>query len=151
MHCKMWIVSLLVALCGANTHAVATRVVATHSIVHYTHKDIAIRHCDYQLFATQSSTPAADFVFSFVPALNKQPSQVSLQSANFQTKYIVPISDPGVEAGRLGLRDLPDEDAASFSQVAGLADAQDGVSFKATDGRYVCLGDSLSGGCAGNY
>ena len=140
--------SLLCLLAGAVGTAAAAASSA-HSIVHYVHKDLAVRHCSFQLFATPPSTPDGDFVFTFVPALNKQASQVSLQSSNYNTKYITPITDPDVEkAGRLGLRDSPDPDASSFTQVPGLADAQAGVSFKAADGTYVCLGTALSGGCA---
>ena len=128
----------------------------THSIVSANNSAIALRHCDFQLFAT-SGALNGDFSFNIVPALNKAPNSVSFQSSNFGSRYISSSKVDGTKVsekvGRLGItEDYANQDAASFEVVPGLTGEEGTVSFKAhsTDS-YIALNGEVSGLCASGY
>jgi hypothetical protein len=47
--------------------------------------NLALRHCDATAYATPATASGQDKMFRLVPALNGDPSAVSIQSVNFPT------------------------------------------------------------------
>lgn len=66
-----------------------------HSIASATNPNLRIRHCSFQLWATQPSSPYMDFHWTLVPALNGQPGAVSLESFNYPGYYVTVINGTG--------------------------------------------------------
>lgn len=116
---------------------------------------LGLRHCNYQAFATPIEAGNDDFNFLAVAALNGVSGQVSFESLNYPGMFLAPVGKVG-EAGRLGIVDSPDANNASYTPVAGLSDPTkisliSSSTTPALAGKYVALGTSLSGQCAGNY
>ena len=128
-----------------------------HILQHWTRESVAMRHCSFQLFATFSTGPDSDFVFTFDPApacADAAAGAVILKSQNFPKKFVSPLpASAKLEPGRLGIND-GSAGATAFTQVQGLGStATDAVSLVTATGEYLCLGphSALSGSCHANY
>jgi hypothetical protein len=143
------LIALLAAVCCAAPNG-------TVSIISATNPNLVARHCSFQLFACVGQRdPEEDFSFTIVPALNQQSNAFSFQSMNYPDHYISIISDPQVEAGRLGIDTPADANDASFEIVAGLSDPSlyslRSLSKGSFAGHYATLNHKLQGVCAGSY
>jgi len=125
-----------------------------YSFVAYNYSNIEMRHCDYELYATQQTGTSDDFYFNVVPAQNGNPNGISLQSLNYPDHYVTVITGSNFkETGRLGIATTFDVNDASFSVVSGLAASTD-VSFvslsknSAYAGKYITLNNVVSGDCS---
>ena len=97
-------------------------------------------------------TPAEDnldHAFNLTASLTGDPALVSLQSINFPTYFIAPITT--AEPGRLGVAQAPAAADASWA----LAPAPGGrgytLSLPGRGGLAMAVGGNLTGSCAGNY
>lgn len=111
---------------------------------------LSFRHCDAQGFATPMGLgPDEDHLFRVVAALNGDGgSAVSLQSINFPTYYLAPVTT--AEPGRLGVVAQPAADDASWlvQPTTGGAVALVSLS-RAFAGQVMTLASVQSGACAG--
>ena len=124
-----------------------------HPAWHHQMGALSLRHCEFELFATNRSHPGpdTDYLWEIVPALNGAKGAVSFQSPKFMAAYIAPIASSGVERARLGLQRHPQPDAASFAVLPGLKNASL-VSFRSlATGKFISLSSNLTGGCAHLY
>lgn len=81
---------------------------------------LTIRHCNYVASACPYEDGNEDFEFKVVTAKNGDPQSVSFQSVNFPDMFLTPIFGSANPA--LGLKDLSDNDDASWKVIPGLSD-----------------------------
>jgi hypothetical protein len=151
--------ALLAAAAAAATHTTAGAASLAPGVYTFTDPSnaLALRHCDYQAFATQLDTGNDDFHFLLAPALNANVSAVSFISINYPSMAltVVGAANGASEPTRVGIAAAPDADASSFVAVPGLADPSK-LSLVVAGGQFAGLfvtrnTGKRSGSCAGNY
>eukprot|EP00040_Diaphanoeca_grandis_P032005 m.192845 g.192845 ORF g.192845 m.192845 type:complete len:808 (-) comp32486_c0_seq1:486-2909(-) len=113
-----------------------------------------VRHCSFQLYSDDHPDGIHDdFVWNIVKGLDGTPDSISLQSTNYNTKYITAIK--GLEAGRAGI-DVPATPTdATFTVMPALSGDANGFSLVSNSasmkGMYLAINDLKQGACAGSY
>lgn len=135
------------AFCSVVPPSPVVPIGSTVNIVSVALPGLSFRHCDEQAFVTPTDGNA-DHDFKVVAALNGDSNAFSLQSINYPTSYIAPVS--GAEPGRLGIVEAPT--AADASWTAAPAAGGNGVTLTLRSrGLFMAVGGNLTGTCASSY
>ena len=147
----------LLAACAASAATAATLAPGVYTFTEPTGA-LALRHCDYQGFATPLEAGNDDFNFLLAPALNGAAGAVSFVSMNYPSMVITVTGaqNGASEPTRVGIAAGADPAASSFVAVPGLADPSKLSLAVAPGGQYAGLyvtrnTGKRSGSCAGNY